>query len=562
MAKKIDRFRRNLEANKEDIKHNDAHSRAATSSDGDHSASEPPAAAAAMATEDADSANVHQRSALPSTKVTKGIIHTDGNKYIGRLWLGNKYLCTPECGTVQEAAFMRNCALETLFPGEESRRTVIKGGLHFPPEQERRMRETIAKHLSKLGLTAVGSACNSQASESEQAGEDNSDDSSYAGPQHAKLPAMTGVRRSSARLRNSATGDVRNSKNQTGFNGVQGRNSCFHGTVYMKHKKLRTPKCKTAVEAAFMRNIAVEVLYPGDEARLTVIPGGIDFSPRQQAAMRKTMTDKARKALPSRQPTKLSSRMDNGSDSTGNNSHRPSATSNDDVKHCPPPKRQRRRKDSPGRRCVVPGAGAVDDKALARQMLSTLPPVAPTALALSELMAPLSQHAVAEEHRPVPMPQQAAAEQQTPGVRPQQQLMLQEPQRQHMMQQGELQMAEGAAIKAPRFTEVQRRARQVQARGRNALQLLSAAESMRDAPNDLVVNTIAIVVQQLAPLPQAFENEPLLAQFVALRQRALEVQVHGESAMQMLTSAEHIPQAPTEFVEHIVALAEQELEGL
>eukprot|EP00611_Tribonema_gayanum_P029839 TRINITY_DN811_c0_g1_i3.p2 TRINITY_DN811_c0_g1~~TRINITY_DN811_c0_g1_i3.p2 ORF type:complete len:407 (+),score=94.62 TRINITY_DN811_c0_g1_i3:1706-2926(+) len=352
----------------------------------------------------------------------------------------------------------------------------------------------------------------------------------------------------------------------------------FLGAVYLKHglhNRLLTPTCKTAAEAAFMRNAAVEVLFPGDEARLTVIPDDINFSPQQQAEMRKVMTDKVTKELPSWRPTELSHRMSDKPDSTGNSSSHDercdSANSSDDAEQCPPSttaaalpcaKRQRR---SAGH---VPQAGtAVEDQVTvtAGQMQRELAPITPTAQASrssSELMAPASQHAEAEEQCPLAMPQQAAAEQQTPGVRPQQQLMLQEPQRQHMMQQGELQMAEGAAIKAPRFTEVQRRARQVQARGRNALQLLSAAESMRDAPNDLVVNTIAIVVQQLAPLPQAFENEPLLAQFVALRQRALDVQIHGESAMQLLTSAERIPQAPAEFVEHIVALAEQELKGL
>ncbi|KAG5186872.1 hypothetical protein JKP88DRAFT_244054 [Tribonema minus] len=384
----------------------------------------------------------------------------------------------------------------------QSRRTVIEGGLHFPPERERQMCETIAKHLSKLGLTVAESACNSQGSGSEQEGDDDSDDSSYAGPRYTKLPATTGVRRGSARLCSSNTGDARNSKNQTGFFGVQGRKGCFQGTAWVPGKPPKSA-CQTpfTLRDMFEHNtrmarhcitwddiVVIRKSYQAHtlsvapapaiestshsatatslcdlQARLTVIPSGINFSPRQQAAMRKIMTDKVTKELPSWRPTKLSSGLNNGSESTGSTGHRASATSNDDAKHCPPP------------------------------TTATAPP--------------------------------SAKRQRRSGGH-----------------------------------QVQRRARQVQARV--TLQLLSAAESMRDAPNDLVVNTIAIVVQHLAPLPQAFQNEPLLAQFVALRRRALEVQVHGESAMQLLTSAERIPQAPTEFVEHIVALAEQELEGL
>ncbi|KAG5186871.1 hypothetical protein JKP88DRAFT_308593 [Tribonema minus] len=566
------------------------------SSAGDDVASEPPAPAAAAA-KHTDTASEHQRLASPSTKGPKGTIRTDDNKYISRLWLGNikRYIRIPKCDTVQEAAFMRNYALAVLCPGDESRQTIIEGGLHFTPEQERKMRETVAKHLRRLGLTVastphstqlatqahVRDGClltplQEQASESEQ-DKDGASDNSNAKPRHTSLPAMTEGRRRSAKVHSSATGDARNSKNKTGFYGVQGHNSCFLGAVQLNgtlprhglRDRLFTPACKTAAEAAFMRNAAIEVLFPGDKARLTAIPAEIEFSPEQQAAMRKAVIEKVTTELRSSRPKKTSQRMGDRPDSTGDSSSHyescASAISSDDADQCPPStsaaaspcaKRQRR---TAGR---VPRAGAVDDEVTAGQMQSELPPITPTALASWALVAPPSQHATAVEQRPASMPQQAAAKQRTPGVRPQQQLMLQPPQQQHMMQQDKLQMAEGTAITAPRFTEVQRRARQVQARGRNALQLLSAAESMRNAPNDLVTKTIAIAVQQLTPLPQGFQNEPLLAQFVALRQRALEVQIHGESAMQLLTSAERIPQAPAEFVEHIVALAEQELEGL
>eukprot|EP00611_Tribonema_gayanum_P029843 TRINITY_DN811_c0_g2_i2.p1 TRINITY_DN811_c0_g2~~TRINITY_DN811_c0_g2_i2.p1 ORF type:complete len:421 (+),score=63.24 TRINITY_DN811_c0_g2_i2:105-1367(+) len=240
MTKKISELRRKTKTARRGVEpeqHSDAQadsSDAGDSSAGDDVPSEPPAPAAAAA-KHTDAASEHQRFASPSTKGPKGTIRTDDNKYISRLWLGNvkRYIRIPKCDTVQEAAFMRNYALAVLCPGDESRQTIIEGGLHFTPEQERKMRETVAKHLRRLGLTVASTPRSTQASESEQDG-DGASDSSSAKPHHTSSPAVTGGRRRSAKARSSATGDARNRKNKTGFYGVQGHNSCFLGAVQLK----------------------------------------------------------------------------------------------------------------------------------------------------------------------------------------------------------------------------------------------------------------------------------------------------------------------------------------
>eukprot|EP00611_Tribonema_gayanum_P029837 TRINITY_DN811_c0_g1_i1.p1 TRINITY_DN811_c0_g1~~TRINITY_DN811_c0_g1_i1.p1 ORF type:complete len:426 (+),score=79.51 TRINITY_DN811_c0_g1_i1:197-1474(+) len=70
--------------------------------------------------------------------------------YRGRLRLHGMQLHTPTCRTVHEAAFMRNLAATVFFPDDEAKLTVVEGGLHFPPEREAAMRETMAKKISQF----------------------------------------------------------------------------------------------------------------------------------------------------------------------------------------------------------------------------------------------------------------------------------------------------------------------------------------------------------------------------------------------------------------------------
>eukprot|EP00611_Tribonema_gayanum_P021799 TRINITY_DN4266_c0_g1_i1.p1 TRINITY_DN4266_c0_g1~~TRINITY_DN4266_c0_g1_i1.p1 ORF type:complete len:657 (+),score=157.87 TRINITY_DN4266_c0_g1_i1:185-2155(+) len=642
----------------------------------DNAMSTPPAPARPTPAAAPDSLSQQEESRTAGSGESKtgvyGVSQTAHDSFIGRLCIQRTggthgYVRTPTCKTLQQAAFMRNIAAAFHFPGNESKLTTVPGGFHFTPEQEATMRNTMMQKLEQDDDLRPAPAATAAASSTAQAGANvsrkprrvtttaakASSTASFAAPteRHGKKRAhveppsvqrLCGVQRLSA-------------------NAWRGR------LLYNDSKQaIDTPKCSTAEEAAFMRNFAASILFPGDQAKLTVVPGGMAaFSPEQQDAMRKSMAAKfallgldvladvsdhqsnsrghdntrdevvsaeeaaAAAAAAAATPGPGSHNIDNSNKNQCNLTRRLHGNKTQDNGGSTYTDREnsttggtRKQVDNPAckevqeaafmqklaaaaLRGVLPGdkskqtvtSGRLQlspeqEAAMRRAMTERIYAMDPDALISTAnegtntvqssdgsdcsegghpgASAPVASPRKRQRRAAVDFDVGAAAEQPATSRTGRDQDL------EFASQQddGKLHMADSAALTDLRILDLQRRARQAQACGESAVQLLSAAESESDT---FMASVMGLVQQQLTKQTllepaqqqqdaaqqqqQPASREQLKAQLLALQRRALELQLRGESALQLLSPDQCIT-APEGFMQRLVARVEEQLRGL
>eukprot|EP00611_Tribonema_gayanum_P023315 TRINITY_DN487_c0_g2_i1.p1 TRINITY_DN487_c0_g2~~TRINITY_DN487_c0_g2_i1.p1 ORF type:complete len:874 (+),score=213.21 TRINITY_DN487_c0_g2_i1:134-2755(+) len=229
-----------------------------------------------------------------------------GEMYYGQVPIreGDRRVClkTPQCSTLQQAAFMRNVAVEKFYPADKSMLTDVPEGFRFSPEEEAKLRNSMLQKIERRGLCPVLPAKDKKDTSAESGAHDTKEpggENTAGQPRVATNPATCGRKK---RRHGDDSTELEIYSQRTGYHGVVSTApGSFYGILHCTtamppgvfgpepRAELRTPCCRTAEQAAYMREVAVQAIYPDDESKRAKVSWQQHFPRRQQEALSATM---------------------------------------------------------------------------------------------------------------------------------------------------------------------------------------------------------------------------------------------------------------------------------